>query len=139
LEEKKCTQGVSNGCDDSFDILIDLGRPEPEHAKAHFVQPFISPCIVCKLIAMMVAIHFDHQLRAQAGKVDEVGTNRKLPSKLASHELPAAQAVPEPPFDPGHLPPQMPSSLIPNSPIETGLTNHGCKLSEPRGDRKAGC
>jgi hypothetical protein len=56
----ECTQSVGNGFDDTFDGLIDLGRPEPQHAKAHLAQPVISPRVVDELIAVVVAIDFDH-------------------------------------------------------------------------------
>ena len=98
----------------------------------------ISPRVVEELIAVVVAIHFDHHPGIQAGEVGEVGADRNLASKLASHQLPAPQPVPKPPFGLGHLPPQLLGALIPSSPIETGLTNHGPKLSPPRGGSNPG-
>ncbi len=32
--ELECTQGVGNRLDDTFYVLIDLGHPKPQHAKA---------------------------------------------------------------------------------------------------------
>jgi hypothetical protein len=58
--ELECTQSVGNGFDDTFDVLIDLGHTEPQHAKAHFAQPVISPRVVDELMAVVVAIDFDH-------------------------------------------------------------------------------
>jgi hypothetical protein len=120
----ECTKSIGNGFDDSFDVLIDLGHREPQHAKAHLAHPVISASVVEELIAVMLTIDLDHQPCVQAGEVGEVGADRNLASKLASDQLPAAQAAPEPPFCLGHLPPQLLGALIPNSPIETGLTNH---------------
>jgi hypothetical protein len=136
--ELECAQSIRNGFDDAFDVLIDLGHPEPQHAKAHLAQALISLRVVDELVAVVVAIDFDHQPCVQAREVGEVRTDRNLASKLASHELPVAQAVPEPPFVPGHLPPQLLGALIPSSPLEAGLTSHGCKLSPAGVGRKPG-
>jgi hypothetical protein len=81
----------------------------------------ISPRVIDKLIAVVVAIDFDHQPRVQAGEVGEVRPNRNLASELESHQLPAAQAVPEPPFGPRHLPPQLLRAVILSSPLESGF------------------
>jgi hypothetical protein len=58
--ELECTQSIGNGFDDTFDVLIDLGHPESQHAKAHLAQAAISPRVVDELIAVVVAIDFDH-------------------------------------------------------------------------------
>ncbi len=121
--ELECTQGVGNGLDDTFYVLIDLGQPKPQHAKADLAQPVISPRLVDELIALVVAVDFDHQHFVPACEVGEVGADRNLASKLVSPQLPATQAVPEPPFGPGHLSPQLLGGLIPSSPLGTGLTS----------------
>ena len=95
-----CTESIGNAIDDAFDVLVDLGHPESQHAKAQLAQPAISPRVIDKLIAVVVAIDFDHQPRLQAGEVREVGPDRNLASELVSQQLPASQAVPEPPFVP---------------------------------------
>jgi hypothetical protein len=90
----------SNGFDHSCDVLIDLGYREPQHAKAQLAQPVIPPRVICELIAVVITVDFDHQRGVQAGEVGEVRAYRNLASKLATHQLPAAQVVPEPPFGP---------------------------------------
>ena len=134
----ECAQSIGSGGDDAFDVLIDLGHPEPQHAKAHGAQAAISPRVIDDLIAVVVAIDLDDQPCLQAGEVGEVGSNRHLASKLATHQLPAAQAVPKAPFGPGHLPPELLGALIASGTIETGLTNHAGKISPALGSRKQG-
>ena len=67
-----CTERIGNAIDDAFDVLVDLGHPESQHAKAQLAQPAISPRVVDKLIAVVVAIDLDHQPCIQAGEVGEV-------------------------------------------------------------------
>jgi len=132
------TQSVGDGLNDTFDVLNNFRHPEPQHPKAHLAQPVISPRVVDELIAVVVAIDLEHKPCLQAGEVGEVWANRNLAAEFASQQLPAAQAVPEPPFGPGHLPPQHLGALIPSSSMETGLTIHGRKLSPLPGRRKSG-
>ncbi len=113
---------------DTFDVLINFGHPESQHPKAHLAQPVISPRVVDELIAVVVAVDFEHKPCVQTDKVGEVGAKRNLAAKLASQQLPAAQAGPEPPFGPGHLPTQHLGALMPSSSMETSLTIHGRKL-----------
>jgi hypothetical protein len=136
--ELECAQSIGNGFDDTVDVLVDLRHPEPQHAKAHLAEALISPRVVDELIAVVIAIDFDYQPCVQAREVCEIGTDRNLASKLASHQLPVAQAVPEPPLGPGHLPPQLLGALIPSSPLKEGLTNHPRKLSPAGVARKPG-
>jgi hypothetical protein len=131
-------QSIGNRCDDAVDVVVDLGHREPQHAVAHMAEPAISPRVIDGLIAVVVAVDFDHQPCLQAGEVGEVGADGNLASKLAPHQLPAAQAVPEAPFGPGHPPPQLLAALIPSSPSETGLTNHASKLSPAPRSHKQG-
>ena len=105
-----CTESIGNAIDDAFDVLVDLGQPESQHAKAQLAQPAISPRVIDKLIAVVVAIDFDHQPRLQAGEVREVGPDRNLASELVS---PCPQALTKglrrqarPLSPPPNLPPQ---------------------------------
>ena len=62
-----CTERVDNGFDDAFEVLVHLDHPESQHAKAQLAQPLVSPRVIDQLIAVVLAIDFDHQPRLQAG------------------------------------------------------------------------
>lgn len=132
----ECSQSLDYGFDGSFEVLVDVDYREPQHAKARLAQPVISSRVIEKLIAVVFTIDFDHQPCLQAGEVSEVGADWNLASKLASHQLPAAQAVPQPPFGPGHLTPQLLCALIAGSALKTGLIKHAGRLSRVPSLRK---
>ena len=63
------TESTGNRFDDAVEVLVDLGYPESQYAKAHLSQPVVSASVVARLIAVVVAVDLDHQPRIQAGEV----------------------------------------------------------------------
>jgi len=123
------TEGLRDGFDDALDVLVDLGNPEPEHAKADLTKPAISPRVVSQLLAVVLAIDFHHQLGFQAREVGKVGAERDLPAKLESAELAPTQAVPQPPLGPGHFSPRRLGPVISGSPLQAALAIHEGRLA----------
>jgi hypothetical protein len=81
------TESVQNRLDHAFHVFVDLGNPEPEHAKAHLTEAAISPGVVGELFAVVLAIDFHHQLGFQTREVGKVGAERNLPAKLEFIQL----------------------------------------------------
>ena len=126
-------EGIRDGVDDALDVLVDLGNPEREHAKAHGTQPAISPRVIKPLLAVLRAIHLHHQLRLQAREVGKLSAQRNLPAKLESVQLAPTQEIPKPPLGPGHLPPQLLGPIILGSSLQARVTIHDGRLAPARG------
>ena len=101
----------------------------PQGSAVGFHDPSISPPVVGRLLAVVLAIHFDHQSSRQAGEVGEIGADRNLPVKLLALVLAVEQAIPEPPFSLRHVSPQLTGVLISHSSTQKFCRIHGGRLS----------
>jgi hypothetical protein len=68
--------------------------PETHHAKALSFKPSGASRVQCvgPIVAVRVAVDFDHQVCAEADEVDDVRTNRVLTSELESLESMCTQS-----------------------------------------------
>jgi hypothetical protein len=68
--------------------------PETHHAKALSFKPSGTSRVqrVSPIVAMRVAVDFDHQVCAEADEIDDVCANRMLTSELESQESMCSQS-----------------------------------------------
>ncbi|HEX8202920.1 MAG TPA: hypothetical protein VF590_20760, partial [Isosphaeraceae bacterium] len=94
--------GGSQGIPDRFEhhvlILEDGTVPEPQDPEPLQVQPSRSRGILLNLSGVLTPIEFHDQAPFEADEIDDVGTDRCLPTEPAAVELAVPQVMPELPF-----------------------------------------
>ena len=80
--------------------------PEPKHPEPLLRQPGI-PGFVPGVTKMLPAINLDHQPLPEAGEINDVRTNRDLPTETRSKGS-APKLSPEPTLGVSHVLPQIP-------------------------------
>jgi hypothetical protein len=83
--------------DDGADVCHDLARPKANNAKIVASQPSCAARIMRRLpvIAVLAAVHLDHQPRGEADKVHKIRSQRKLATKPQAIELLSFQEMPK--------------------------------------------
>src|SRR5581483_6064727 len=84
---------VHNG----VDVCHDLARPKANNAKIVASQPSSAARIMRRLpvIAVLAAVHLDHQSRGETDKVHKIRSQRKLATKTQAIELLSFQEMPK--------------------------------------------
>jgi hypothetical protein len=67
-------------------ISADLRIPEPDNTVSFFFEPKLPSLIApgCFVFVVMPAIEFDNQMSGWTEEVDDVGTDRRLTSKVCA-------------------------------------------------------
>src|SRR6185437_14382629 len=89
-------QSLENGQDHAIRIRQHVIVPEPHNTTAARFQPARPPCVVILKYRMLATIDFDDELCRGAEEVDDVGSDRLLPTEAEAVELLAPQARPQP-------------------------------------------
>jgi hypothetical protein len=72
--------------------------PKPKYSKALSSQPIVAFAIVIDLLDMLSTINLDDESLLQTDKINNVWTQRLLPTKLVTTELPQAKMAPQKTF-----------------------------------------
>ena len=91
-------QFPKNGCQDSIRHCQNIVVPETQDPVSLILQPFASGIVILRLFDMLPAIYFDNQLPVSADKINDIFSDKLLPSKLKGFCLPHAQPLPQKPL-----------------------------------------
>lgn len=81
--------------------------PKSQNPVTSGLQKRSSALIAIKLLSMLAAIGFDHQLGFKAGKINDIGFNHHLTSELEFTQPACPQVSPQQPFGIGCLTSQL--------------------------------
>jgi hypothetical protein len=97
-------QFPKNGRQDRIRHCQNIVVPETQDPVSLILQPFASGIVILRLFDMLSAIYLDDQLPFSADKINDIFSDRLLPSKLKGFCLPHAQPFPQEPLGIGRMP-----------------------------------
>jgi hypothetical protein len=77
-------QSLCNRGQDTIPLLKHITIPEAQHFESTLFQGLTALLVPVLLLRMLSAVELHYQLRLKTNEVDDIGPNRKLPSKLAT-------------------------------------------------------
>jgi hypothetical protein len=84
------TELQNNGFQDFLQPTQDVICGKPEHPEPATHQPCGPPIVIFGLSVVDRPVDLDQQSRLEAGEVDDVRTDRRLPAEAVAPKLPAA-------------------------------------------------
>ena len=96
--ERGRTECPSNFLEYFAEFVVDAVDGEPQDGVAKFSQVIVSFGVILLLCLMNVAIHINHETLAGAREIDEIGTDRVLPTKLTAVESMVPEHFPKAPL-----------------------------------------
>ncbi len=102
VEQSEFAQHRSN---DTVEIFTHFPVPTAEYAIAIRFEPGSAPCVSSDVgsLAVMHTVDFDNEVSFQAGKVNNVWSDRMLPAKSQTHGTAFTQVAPKDPLLVGHV------------------------------------
>jgi hypothetical protein len=91
---RACLQRVHDARHYPIEIRQNVIVPEAQDAKPLFFEKRRPPGVILSLFIMLAAVCLNHQSTLEAYEIYDIRPNPDLPSKLATHDLPAPQTGP---------------------------------------------
>jgi hypothetical protein len=98
-------------------LLQNFMIPKSKHHKSLRSQPIVAFAIVFGLLSVLSAIDFDHDPLLQTHEINNVWTQRMLPTEFVTTELPQAKMAPQETFSVGGIIPQFFGSSSIHAPL----------------------